>query len=148
MFYLLTFHNLQNHLNQLIQKAKQNYLSKAANKVSDPWTSTKSYWSLLKAPLNDKKISCIPPIFHNNKFIVDFKEKSEIFNTFFAGHCSLIPNKSILPSQLILLTENLLSKCNFSKKDILQIIRNLNLNKAPGHDLISIRMLKLCGNSI
>ena len=41
MFYLLTFHNLQNHLNQLIQKAKQNYLSKAANKVSDPWTSTK-----------------------------------------------------------------------------------------------------------
>ena len=95
-----------------------------------------------------QKISCIPPIFHNNKFIVDFKEKSEIFNTFFAEHCSLIPKKSILPSQLILLTENLLSKCNFSKKDIFQIIRNLNSNKAHGHDMISIRMLKLCGDSI
>ena len=73
------------------------------------------YWSLLKTLLNDKKIPCIPPIFHNNKYIADFKEKSEIFNTFFAEHCSLIPNKSVLPSQLTLLTENSLSKCNFSK---------------------------------
>lgn len=29
-----------------------------------------------------KKISCIPPIFYENKFIGDFKEKSEVFNTF------------------------------------------------------------------
>ena len=103
---------------------------------------------MLKTLLNDKKIPCIPPIFHNNKYIVDFKEKSEIFNTFFAEQCSLIPNKSVLPSQLTLLTENSLSTCNFSKKDILQIIRNLDSNKAHGHDMISIRMLKLCGDSI
>ena len=148
MFHFLTFHNLQNHLNQFIQKAKQNYLSKVAKKLSDPSTSTKCYWSLLKTLLNDKKIPCIPPIFHNNKYIVDFKEKSEIFNTFFAEQCSLIPNKSVLPSQLTLLTENSLSKCNFFKKDILQIIRNLDSNKAHGHDMISIRMLKLCGDSI
>ena len=56
MFHLLTFHNLQNHLNQFIQKAKQNYLSKVAKKLSDPSTSTKCYWSLLKTLLNDKKI--------------------------------------------------------------------------------------------
>ena len=29
--------------------------------------NSKCYWSLLKAILNDKKIPCIPPIFHNNK---------------------------------------------------------------------------------
>ena len=28
MLHRLTFNNLQNHLNQLIQKAKQNYLNK------------------------------------------------------------------------------------------------------------------------
>ena len=28
--HLLTFNNLQNHLNQFIQKAKQNYLNKVA----------------------------------------------------------------------------------------------------------------------
>ena len=103
---------------------------------------------LLKTLLNDKKIPCISSIFHNNKYIVDFKEKSEIFNTFFAEQCSVIPNKSVLPSQLTLLTENLLANCHFSKKDILQIIRNLDSNKANGHDMISIPMLKLCGDSI
>ena len=33
MFHLLAFHNLQNHLNQFIQKAKQNYLSKVAKSL-------------------------------------------------------------------------------------------------------------------
>ena len=129
-------------MNQLIQKAKQNYLSKVLKKLNDPLTSTKCYWSLLKTLLNDKKISCIPPIFHSNKYIIDFKEKSEIFNAFFAEQCSLIPNKSVLLSQLTLLTENSLSKCSFSKKDIVQIIRNLDSNKAHGHYMISISMLK------
>ena len=80
---LLTFHSLQKK-NQFIQKAKQNYLSKVAKKLHDPSTSTKCYWSLLKTLLNDKKIPCIPPIFHNNKYIVDSEIKSEIFYTFFA----------------------------------------------------------------
>ena len=43
MFHLLTFHDLQNHLNQFIQKAKQNDLSIVAKKLSDPSTSTKCY---------------------------------------------------------------------------------------------------------
>ena len=124
------------------------FQSKVAKKLSDPSTSTKCYWSLLKTLLNDQKLPCIPPIFHNNEYIIDFKEKSEIFNTFFAEQCSLIPNKSVLPSRLTLLTENSLSKCNFSKKDVLQIIRNLDSNQAHGHDMISIQMLKLCDDSI
>ena len=37
-----------------------------------------------------------------------------------------------------------LSSINFEKEDILKIIRNLNVNKAHGHDNISIRMLKIC----
>ena len=80
--------------------------------------------------------------------IVNFKEKSVTFNTFFAEQCSLIPNKSVLLSQLTLLTENSLSKDHFSKKDILQIIRNLESSKVNGHDKISIRMLKPFGVSI
>ena len=41
MFHFLTFHTLQNHLNQFIQKAKQNNLTKADKNLSDPSTSTK-----------------------------------------------------------------------------------------------------------
>ena len=76
----------------------------------------------LKAILNEKEVPCIPPIFHNKKYVTYFKEKSEIFNSFFASQCSLIPNSSILPSELKLLTEHTLTSCDISESDILQIL--------------------------
>ena len=95
-----------------------------------------------------QKIPCIPPLFHGDKFIVDFEEKSEIFNSFFADHCSPISNGIVLPSELPLRTDSSLSSCHFTKDNILRIISNLDPNKAHGHDEISIPMLKICGDSI
>ena len=43
-------------------------------------------------------------MFHNNKFVIDFKEKAELFNTFFAEQCSLPNNNSELPKALLFLT--------------------------------------------
>ena len=102
----------------------------------------------MKTLLNGKKIPCIPPLFHGDKFIVDFQEKSEIFNSFFADQCSPISHGSVLPSELPLRTDSSLSSCHFTRDDILRIINNLDPNKAHGHDEISIRMLKICGDSI
>ena len=45
-------------------------------------------------------------------------------------------------------TNNLLSTVSFSKDDIAKIIKILNQNKAIGFDMISICMLKICGDSI
>ena len=87
-------------------------------------------------------------MFHENKFVTDFKEKAELFNAFFAKQCSLIKNSSKLPSHLHYLTDNRLSSVSFSQDDIAKIIQNLDPNKAHGHDNISIRMLKICGSSI
>ena len=75
-----------------------------------------------------------------NRYIVDLRKIMKS-STFFA-------DKSLLTSQLTLLTENSLANCHFSKKDILQIIRNPDSNKAHGHDMISKRMLKVCGDLI
>ena len=148
MYHLCAFKNLQNHLNQSIQIVKQNYVNKIAQILGDPNTSSKCYWSLLKTLFNGKKIPCIPPLFHGDKFIVDFQEKGEIFNSFFADQCSLISNGSVLPSELPLRTDTSLSSYRFTKDDILRIINNLDPNKTHGHDEISIRMLKICGDSI
>ena len=115
--------------------------------MGDPNTSSKCYWSLLKTLLSRKKIPSILPLFSGDKYIVDFQEKSEIFNSFFAGEYSLISNKNILPSELPLWTDNI-SSCHFTKDDILQIINNIDPNKAHVHDKISICMLKICGDSI
>ena len=144
MYHLCAFKNLQNHLNQSIQIAKQNCVNKIAQRLGDPNTSSKCYWSLSKTLLNGNKIPCIPPLFHGYKFIVDFQEKSEIFNPFFADQCSPISNGSVLPSELPLRKDSSLSSCHFTKDDILGIINNLDPNKAHGHDEISVR-IPICG---
>ena len=98
--------------------------------------------------MNNKKIPCIPPLFHQDKFIIDFKEKAEMFNNFFIDQCSILRNKSELPATLSKKMRESLTTIDFSNKDILKIIRNLDPNKAHGHDMIIIRMVKICDDFI
>ena len=115
-----------------------------SQKLSNKATSSKAYWSILKTFLNDKKIPCIPPVFRNNKFVIDFKEKAELFNIYFAGQCSLPKNNSELPKNVLFLTEERLSNIQISNENTIKMINNLDPNKAHDHDVINIRMLKLC----
>ena len=55
---------------------------------------------------------------------------------------------SDLPSVLSKKTHKLLSTIYFTSDDILKIIKNLDPNKAPGHDMVIIRMIKICDTSI
>ena len=80
---------------------------------------------MLKTFLNDKKIPCIPPVFHDNNFAIDFRKKSELLNTFFAEQCSLPKNDRELPKDLLFLTEKRLSKVQISNENIIKIIDNL-----------------------
>ena len=114
----------------------------------DPTISPKAYWSILKTFLNNKKIPCTPPIYHNNNYITDFKEKAQIFNDFFAKQCTLVENTSKLPTDSFKRRNNLLSTISFTKDDIAKVIKNLNPNKAHGFAMITIHMLKICGDSI
>ena len=64
---------------------KKNYL-RIPKKLMDSATSAKTYWSILKALLNNKKVPCVPPLFHEGKYVTDFKKKDELFNSFFANN--------------------------------------------------------------
>ena len=97
--------------------------------------------------LKNKKIPLIPPLYYDNRFITDFKEKAELFNSFFSKQCSLISNNSSLPNYINYTTEKRLSTVALSVEAIGKIIQNLDSNKAHGHDNISIRMLKIWGDS-
>lgn len=46
------------------------------------------------------------------------------------------------------LKKNQLCSCQFLGGDIPKIINRLDSNKANAHDMISIHMLKVCGESI
>ena len=122
---------LQTKLNPLIEESKNQYYSCLSHTFLGPKTGQKSYWSILNTFLNNKKIVCIPPLLHQDKFVTDFKEKVNIFNNLFAGQCSIVRNNSELPATLTKKTRESLSTINFSTDDIL------------GHDMIGIRMIAI-----
>ena len=70
-------------LRKNIEISKQKYYSILSRKLATDKINPKCYWSILRSFLNNKKIPCIPPLIHN-QFVVDFKEKGELFNSFFA----------------------------------------------------------------
>ena len=77
----------------------------------------KCYCTILKRFFKGKKIPCIPPLLHEDKFVTDFQV------------CRV---ESRVSPQLLPDTNTCLSTVRFSENDILKVIRKLD-----------IRMLKL-----
>ena len=145
--YLRRYKVLQEDLHNAIEDSKLNYYFRITYKLTQIQKSTKVYWTLLKRFLKNKRITLIPPPFHGNEYVTDFKKKAELFYSFFAKQCSSISNSSELPLNLHYTTEKHLNTLNFSNNDIEKIIQNSDPNKTHGHK-ISIRMIKICGKSI
>ena len=112
LIYRLKF--LQERLSNAIESSKEMYYARIANRLRNTQKSSKSYWSFLKIFLNNKKIPLIPSLFHENCFITDFKEKAELFNSFFYNQCSLLINCSKLPANLRYVTDKRLRTINFT----------------------------------
>ena len=66
---------LQKKLKLLTESNKEKYYLRISKKLMESMTSAKNYWLILKSFLN-KKIPCIPPLFHQNKYVADFKKKA------------------------------------------------------------------------
>ena len=105
--------SLQQRLRDLIDDSKQKYFLRLTDKLNTVQQGTKAYWVLLKLFLNNCKKPVISPLFHNNKFVTEFKVKAKLFNYFFAKQCSLITNESKLPPRLYFLTDQCLSMVKF-----------------------------------
>ena len=102
----------------------------------------------MKFFFNCKKVPAIPALLFNGAFATDFQQKANIFNSFFAKQCTLVSNNSVLPSEFTYMTQERIQSITFSEPDCIKIIKCLDVNKARGHDNISVRMIKLCTNSV
>ena len=71
-----------------------------------------------------------------------------MFSNFFGKQCTIVNSTSQLPTNSPKRTNNCRSTIPFTKDNIAKIIKNLHPIKANGHDMISIRMLKICSESI
>ena len=130
-----------------ISEAKKNYILKMTSKLEDSNTASKTYWSILNRFLYNKKIPAIPPLLVDGNFISDFCEKANLFNNFFASICTPIKNNSRLPPFIYKTNTRIHCFC-VTNKDILSIINSLNPSKAHGYDNISIKMIKICNESV
>ena len=100
---------LQTQLKNLIEHSQEKYYLRISKKMMNQMTSLKTYWSILKTFLNNKKIPSIPPLLQDNKYVTDFKKKAELFNFFFAKQCSIIDNSSELQSNYLKKTDKSIS---------------------------------------
>ena len=97
---------LQKQLKNLIEQSHEKYYYLLiSKKLMDPMTSLKTYWSILKTLLNNKKVPCIPALLQDNKYVTDFKKKAKLFNLFIGRQCSVIENSSELPLNFLKIFE-------------------------------------------
>ena len=115
--------------------------------MNDPAITPKKNWSILHRFLNKPKIAQIPPIRHSNTFLTGTLVKASTFNSFFAQQCSLIETGSELPAEY-LLTHHRLESINLDPAKILSVIRAFDVSKAHGWDHLSVRMVKICDESL
>ena len=92
---------LQTCLNASIEVAKEKYYHNTVNKLMNTQKNSKVYWYSLKIFLNNKKIPIIPPLFYENRFITDFKEKANFLIFYFLNNA---PSFLIIALFLLMLT--------------------------------------------
>ena len=82
--------NVIAEVSELVCKSKDDYHKQFGSKLTDPKTSSKTYWSIFKKFYNGKKVPLIPPLVINNKLEPDFKRKADHFNNFLASKCTAL----------------------------------------------------------
>ena len=130
-----------------ILEAKKNYILKMTKKLADSNTSPKPYWTILNRLLYNKKLPAILPLLVDGKLVSGFCKKANVFNNFFASICAPIDNTNCLPS-FSNRTGSRIKSFHVTENDILAIIKTLYPNKAHGCDKISIKMIKICTQSL
>ena len=130
-----------------ILKAKKQYILKMANKLEDAFTAPKTYLTITNHLLYNKKIPARPPLLADGSFVSDFNKKANLFKKFFSSICTPIKNASTLP-YFSYRTKGRINSFHATEKDVLLIIKSLDPTKAHGCDSLSVRMIKICKESI
>ena len=88
----------------------------------------------------------MPPLLVNGDIITNFSEKADLFNKFFADQFTPL-NLNKLPP-LYLQTDKKLCNLRINENDISTITRNLDPRKSHRWDNLSVKMIKLRGDSL
>ena len=87
----------QQRTQEAISEAKSTYLENLGKKLCDPTSGQKTFWTAYRRLANKKKNTNIPPILEDGKYITNFKDKADLFNSYFADQCKPFEMESSLP---------------------------------------------------
>ena len=76
-----------------ILEAEKKYILKMNKTLEDSHTALKTYWTIINRLTYDEKIPAIPPLFFDDKLILDFCAKAKMFNNYFASICTPIKKR-------------------------------------------------------
>ena len=93
------------------------------------------------------KIPVIPLLLVYENFVSDFNKKANLFNDLFVSICTPSKNASTLP-YLPYKTNGRIDSFHAAEKDIFLIIKPLEPTKAHWSDNSSVRMTKICNESV
>ena len=100
------------------------------------------FWKTSKQLLHiNKKSQSVPPLVFNGKYADDDQEKDTILNNYFASQFSVDDQNKMLPN-LPPVQHNILASINISCQYVSDVLKNLNVTKACGPDLLNPRLLK------
>ena len=86
--------NLSSEISDTIFLRNEYYVH-FSNKLNDPSTRSKFYWSILNSFYKRSKVPLTPLLLVNNKIVSYFTEKANPFKVFFCSHCRPISNNSV-----------------------------------------------------
>ena len=91
------FQSPQSLLGAYVEASKHRY-SRLLKRINGSIYESLNILVSTKSFHNNRKIPCIPPVFHENRFVANFKEKAKLFSFFFfAKQYSIIDNVSEVP---------------------------------------------------
>ena len=135
------YKTLRNKVVSEIRKSKKDYFDKLDNLLSSETTDSKLFWKTSKQMLNiGKSNHDIPMLFMNNECAETDIQKTNMLNNYFSSQATLDDDNRPLPH--FTPVQHHLASISITIQDVKDVLRNLNVNKASGPDLISPRLLK------
>ena len=149
------YKKLRNKVNNLKKQAKENFYTNLEVNLTDLQTNDKKgFWKIIRHFVKDQDSSSgnIPPLClkHANGqmgFYTSNCEKANCLNNYFSS-ISFVNDANVTLPNLTLKTNETLTDIQFTRKEVEELILNLDVKKACGPDLISHKMLKECMHTI
>ena len=132
-----------NELKKLVQKQCRKSHDVYVQDLITNDKSNKKFWTYIKSQRKEK--TGIPDILDRNAWVTDPKQKANLFNAQFSGVFSTPGTPFTIPP---LNSKCKLSSIQVSKKGVLKLLENINVNKAPGPDQIPGKLLRIIAEEI